>query len=60
MVVYDDGSGQAIKPAAEVYLAESAVDEFLRRGLVPLVGNRSGTDIRVPRLQSMAKRPTAI
>ena len=60
MVVYDDGSGQAIKPVSEIYLAESAIDEMLRRGIVPLTGNRGGTDIRAPRLQSISARPAAI
>jgi len=60
MVIFDDGGGQSIKPVSEFYLAESAADEVLRRGMIPIIGNRGGTDARVPRLQSMANQPTAI
>jgi len=53
LVTYDDGSGQAIKPPTGAYMTDSAVDALLARGIVPLLANRGGTDIRVPRLQSM-------
>ncbi|MDH3349939.1 MAG: type VI secretion system contractile sheath large subunit [Gammaproteobacteria bacterium] len=60
MVMFDDGTGQAIKPASEFYLTDSAVEKLLQRGFIPLTGNRGRTDVRVPRLQSIASSPTAV
>ena len=60
MVVYDDGGGQAIKPVSEYWLAESAADILLARGIVPLIGNRSGTDLRAPRLQTASATPAGL
>lgn len=54
LVTYDDGSGQAIKPPTGAYMTDSAAEALLARGLVPLLAERGGTDIRVPRLQSLA------
>ena len=54
LVTYDDGSGQAIKPPTGAYMTDSAADTLLARGIVPLLAERGGTDIRVPRLQSLA------
>jgi type VI secretion system protein ImpC len=54
LVTYDDGSGQAIKPPTGAYMTDSAAEALLARGLVPLLAKRGGTDIRVPRLQSLA------
>jgi type VI secretion system protein ImpC len=54
LVTYDDGSGQAIKPPTGAYMTDSAANALLARGIVPLLAQRGGTDIRVPRLQSMA------
>jgi type VI secretion system protein ImpC len=54
LVTYDDGGGQAIKPPTGAYMTDSAADVLLARGIVPLLAQRGGTDIRVPRLQSMA------
>lgn len=54
LVTYDDGGGQAIKPPTGAYMTDSAADALLARGIVPLLARRGGTDIRVPRLQSMA------
>jgi type VI secretion system protein ImpC len=54
LVTYDDGGGQAIKPPTGAYMTDSAAEALLARGLVPLLAKRGGTDIRVPRLQSLA------
>ncbi len=56
LVTYDDGSGQAIKPATGAYLTDSAVDALLARGIVPLLAERGSTRLRAPRLQSIAIR----
>jgi type VI secretion system protein ImpC len=54
LVTYDDGGGQAIKPPTGAYMTDSAAEALLARGIVPLLAQRGSTDIRVPRLQSMA------
>ena len=56
LVTYDDGSGQAIKPASGAWLTDSAVDALLARGVVPLLAERGSTRLRAPRLQSLAIR----
>lgn len=54
LVTYEDGGGQAIKPPTGAYMTDSAAEVLLDRGLVPLLAQRGGTDIRTPRLQSLA------
>ena len=54
LVTYNDGGGQAIKPPTGAFMTDSAAEALLARGLVPLLAKRGGTDIRVPRLQSLA------
>ena len=54
LVTYDDGGGQAIKSPTGAYMTDSAAEALLARGIVPLLAQRGGTDIRVPRLQTMA------
>ena len=54
LVTYDDGSGQAIKPPTGAYMTDSAADTLLARGIIPMLARRGGTEIRVPRLQSLA------
>ena len=56
LATYDDGSGQAIKPASGALLTDSAVDALLARGLVPLLAERGSTRLLAPRLQSLAIR----
>ncbi len=56
LVTYDDGSGQAIKPASGALLTDSAVDALLARGVVPLLAERGSTRLLAPRLQSLAIR----
>ncbi len=56
LVTYDDGTGQAIKPASGAWLTDSAVDALLARGIVPLLAERGSTRLLAPRLQSLAIR----
>lgn len=58
--VYDDGSGLAIKPCAEVYLNEKSAYVILDAGIMPLMSVRNQNHVIIPRLQSIAKPPTAI
>jgi type VI secretion system protein ImpC len=50
MVVYEDGSGQAIMPPTKHYLSDSAAAILTDKGLTPLRANRNTTDIKVQRL----------
>lgn len=60
LVTYDDGSGQSIKPPSEIYLSDSAAEAILTNGVIPLIGRRGDTSVRIPRLQSMANPPTGL
>ncbi|MCJ7556705.1 MAG: type VI secretion system contractile sheath large subunit, partial [Gammaproteobacteria bacterium] len=60
MVMYDDGSGQAIKPPSELYISDSAADKLTSLGLMPLVGQRGRTGVSLPRLQSIANPATVL
>jgi type VI secretion system protein ImpC len=60
VVVYDDGSGQAIKPPTEVYLTDSAGEKLLGKGIMALMGKRGATDLRIIRMQSIADPPGAL
>jgi len=60
MVMYDDGSGQAIKPPSELYISDSAAEKIISMGLMPLVGQRGRTGVSLPRLQSIAKPATVL
>jgi type VI secretion system protein ImpC len=50
MVIYDDGSGQAIMPATEYCLSDSAATALSDKGLSALRASRSTTDVTVQRL----------
>ena len=52
---FDDGSGQAIKPCAEVYLNEKTAHTMLDAGLMPLLSVRNQNHALIPRLQSIAE-----
>ncbi len=49
-----DGAAEAL-PCAEVLLTQRAVGHLLGRGLTPLVSQRDGDAVRIPRLQSIAE-----
>lgn len=58
--VFDDGSGQAIKPCAEAYLNEKTAHVILDRGLMPLLSVRNQNHALIPRLQSIAEPASGI
>jgi type VI secretion system protein ImpC len=60
MVMYDDGSGQAIKPPSEVYISDSAAEKLMASGITPIIGQRGHTGVRVSSLQSIASPPTPL
>jgi hypothetical protein len=43
-----------------IYLIERAVDEFIRRGLMPLVSFKNRNAVRLVRFQSIADPPAAL
>jgi predicted component of type VI protein secretion system len=50
MVVFEQAGGQAIKPPSGVYLADSAADVMLSRGITPLLSKRGDTGLYIPAL----------
>lgn len=54
VVTYDDGGGQAIKPPCESYIADSAAERILDRGIVPLIAHRGQTAVQVLRIETIA------
>ncbi len=53
--IYDDGSGQTIKPCAEVYLNEKTANAMLETGIIPILSVRNRDIAIVPRLVSIAE-----
>jgi len=58
--IYDDGSGQAIKPCAEVYLNEKTANVILDAGIIPVLSVRNQDRAIVPRLMTIAEPATEI
>ncbi len=58
--VYDDGSGQSIKPCAEVYLNEKTANAILDAGIIPVLSVRNQNRAIVPRLMSIAEDATEL
>jgi len=58
--VYDDGSGQAIKPCAETFINEKTAYAILEAGLMPLLSVRNQNRALIPRLQSIADPATGL
>ncbi len=58
--IYDDGSGQAIKPCAEVYLNEKTANAIFEAGIIPVLSVRNHDHAIVPRLISIDEAATAL
>lgn len=54
--VFDDGSGQDIKPCAEVYLNEKTAHAILDAGIIPLLSLRHQDRAIIPGLRSLATK----
>ena len=52
----EDGVPQ-FQPAGEVLLTDRAVEAMLDRGLIPFMSSKHGSEVRVPRFQSLADPP---
>ena len=52
-----DGGEARFQPAAEAPLTDRAVEAILERGLIPLMSSKHGSEVRVPRFQSLADPP---
>jgi type VI secretion system protein ImpC len=57
MVVYEDGGGQSIMPAAEIFISDSAAEKLLSNGISPILGRSGDTSLTVLRLQSASDAP---
>jgi predicted component of type VI protein secretion system len=60
LALYDDGSGQAIKPAAEIYLSEDSAAHIARSGLMSFLSQRNADSVALLRFQSIADPPSAL
>lgn len=58
--IYDDGSGQAVKPCAEVWLNERTALRIMDAGIMPVLSLRNQDHGLIPRLQSIAEPATAL
>jgi type VI secretion system protein ImpC len=54
LVVYNDGTGSAIKPTAECLITEKVAGKILSSGLVPLLSYRDRNQARVHQLRSIS------
>ncbi len=54
LVVYNDGTGGAIKPTAECLITEKVASKILSSGLVPLLSYRDRNQARVHQLRSIS------
>ncbi len=60
LAIYDDGSGQAIMPAAETYLSEDSAGHIARSGLMSFLSQRNADNVALLRFQSIADPPAAL
>ena len=60
LAIYDDGSGQAIMPAAETYLSEDSAGHIARSGLMSFLSQRNADSVALLRFQSIADPPVAL
>ncbi len=58
--VFDDGTGQAIKPCTEVYLNEKTANAILGSGIIPVLSVRNQDRAIIPRLVSIADPATEV
>jgi len=52
-----EGGEARFQPAGEAPLTDRAVERILERGLIPLMSSKHGSEVRVPRFQSLADPP---
>jgi type VI secretion system protein ImpC len=55
----EDGESR-FQPAGEALLTDRAAEAILERGLIPLLSSKYGSEIRIPRFQSLADPPVAL
>ncbi len=60
IALVDDGGEKTIKPCAEIYLSERALDILVAKGLMPLVAFTDGGRMKLARFQSIADPPTRL
>jgi type VI secretion system protein ImpC len=57
---YDEGGETVLKAVAEAYLTETAAEQILERGLMPLLSYRNRNAARLMRFQSLAHPAAAL
>jgi type VI secretion system protein ImpC len=55
----EDGESR-FQPAGEALLTDRAAEAILDRGLIPLLSSKYGSEIRIPRFQSLADPPVTL
>lgn len=60
LIVVADGEEKAVKPCAEVFLSERALEILIANGLMPLVSFKDAGRIRLARFQSIAEPPVLL
>lgn len=55
----EDGEAR-FQPAGEALLTDRAAEAILDRGLIPLLSSKYGSEIRIPRFQSLADPPVSL
>ncbi len=60
MYIYEDAGERVMQPATEVLLGERAMSALLVRGIMPLLGQRQRSVVRLARFQSLADPPVAL
>jgi type VI secretion system protein ImpC len=58
--IHDEGGDAVLKACAEAYLTETAAEEILRRGVMPLLSYRNRNAARLMRFQSLAEPAAAL
>jgi len=60
LIVAADGEEKAVKPCAEIFLSERALETLIAAGLMPLVSFKDAGRIRLARFQSIAHPPALL
>jgi type VI secretion system protein ImpC len=55
-----EGGEARFQPAGEALVTDRAAEAILDRGLIPLMSSKHGSEVRVPRFQSVADPPVAL
>ncbi len=60
LAIYNDGNGQVIMPAAEIFLSEDSAGRIAEAGLMSFLSQRNADSVALLRFQSVADPPSAL